>query len=117
MKKLIAILTATLGLIPSAALAQATTFSIESIGEQIGVGGADLKQTVINVIQWVLGIMALVAVAMIIFSGFIAATSPDQDRADRAQRTILGAVIGLVIILLAWAIVLFVARTTAEVTV
>ncbi len=93
-----------------------TSFSIESIGSSIGLGGADLKQTTLNILQWVLGIMTLVAVSMIIFSGFIAATSSDAEKGEQARRVILGAVIGLIIVLLAWAIVLFVARTTANVT-
>lgn len=93
-----------------------TTFSIESIGSQIGIGGADLKETVINIIRWVLSIMTLVAVVMIIGSVFVAATSSDSDRAEKAKRTIAGAVIGLIIVLLAWTIVFFVARTSANVT-
>ncbi len=91
-----------------------TSFSIESVGGQIGIGQADLKQTTINVLQWVLGVLALVAVAMIIASIIIAATS--SERAEAAKKTITGAVIGLIIVLLAWAIVLFVARTTGNVT-
>lgn len=94
----------------------ATTFSVESVGGQIGLGDTDLKTTTINILNWVLGIMALVAVAMIIFSGIIAATSSSEDRAETARKVILAAVIGLIVILLAWAIVLFVTRTTANVT-
>lgn len=97
------------------AIAQ-TTFSVESVGGQLGLGDADLKETMLNVLRWVLGIMALVAVAMIIFSGIIAATSSDEDRAATAKKVISGAVIGLVVILLAWAIVIFVTRSTANVT-
>lgn len=98
------------------AIAQ-TTFSIESVGGQLGLGDADLRDTTLNVLRWILGIMALVAVAMIIFSGIIAATSSDEDRAATAKRVIAGAVIGLIVILLAWAIVIFVTRTTSNVTV
>lgn len=93
-----------------------TTFSVESVGGQLGLGDADLKETMLNILRWVLGIMALVAVAMIIFSGIIAATSSDEDRAATAKKVISGAVIGLVVILLAWAIVIFVTRSTANVT-
>lgn len=94
----------------------ATTFSIESVGGQLGLGNADLKETTLNILRWVLGIMALIAVAIIIFSGIIAATSADEDRAATAKRVIMGTVIGLIVILLAWAIVIFVTRTTANVT-
>lgn len=96
--------------------AQATTFSIESVGSSIGLGNADLKQTVIHILNLALGFLALIAVAMIIFSGIIAVTSSNEDRAATARRVISGAVIGLIIVLLAWAIVLFVARTTSNVT-
>lgn len=94
-----------------------TTFSVESVGSQLGLGNADLKETTLNVLRWILGIMALIAVAMIIFSGIIAATSSDEDRAATAKKVISGAVIGLIVILLAWAIVIFVTRTTSNVTV
>lgn len=94
-----------------------TSFSIESIGAKIGVGQADLKQTILNILRWVLGILALAAVFMIIFSGFIAATTSDSERGEAARRTIVNALIGLIIVLLAWAIVIFVARTTSNVTV
>lgn len=99
---------------PVAVSAASTPFSIESA--DVGLGGADLKTTTVNVIKLVLSLLTLVAVTMIIASVFIAATSGDSDRADKAKRTIAGAVIGLIIVLLAWAIVLFVTRTTANVT-
>lgn len=99
-----------------ALLAQASTFSIESVGGQIGIGDGDLKNTTLNIIRLVLGLMTLVAVTMIIISAIIAGTSSDEDRAATARRVISGAVIGLIIVLLAWAVVLFVARTTANVT-
>ena len=102
-------------LVPLVVQAQATTFSIESVGSEIGIGSADLKQTTINIIQLILGLLALIAVVMIIFSGFIAATASESELCERARKTIVGALIGLVIVLLSWAIVIFVARTTANV--
>lgn len=102
-------------LVLSTVVYAATPFTIEDVGSSVGLGTSDLKNTTVNVISWVLGIMALVAVAMIIFSGFIAATSGDEERVERAKKTIMGAVIGLIVILLAWAIVIFVAGTTRNV--
>lgn len=95
----------------------ATPYSIESIGGSVGLGTADLRGTVINVIQWVLGILALAAVAMIIFAGFIAATASSEERGEVAKRVIAGALIGLIIVLLAWAIVAFVAGSARNVVV
>ncbi len=96
------------------AITSATSFSIESVGGSVGLGNADLKTTVLNILQWLLGILALVAVTMIIASVVVAATN--SERAEAAKKTITGAVIGLIIVLLAWAIVLFVANSTSNVT-
>ncbi len=102
--------------VPAIAAAQ-TSFSIENIGGSVGLGTSDLKQTVVNIIQWVLGILALVAVLMIIVGGFQWMTAAGNDeRIDKAKKIISAAVIGLIIVLLAWAIVIFVAGTTANVT-
>lgn len=103
-------------LVPIVTAAQTTSFSIEDVGGTLGLGTSDLKNTVINVLQWVLGILALVAVAMIIFAGFIAATASGEERGERAKKVIVGAIVGLIIVLLAWAIVIFVAGSTANVT-
>lgn len=98
------------------ALAQ-TTFSIESIGSRIGLGNADLVKTVINIIKWFLGFVTLAAVAYMIYGGYLWLTSAgDEKRVEKAKQTILQAAIGLVIILLSWAIVLFIARTAGQVS-
>lgn len=108
---------ATLALPVVAHAQSATTFSVESVGSQIGLGDADLKETVINILNWLLGIMALVAVVMIIIGGFTWLTAGgNEEKVDKAKKIISAAVIGLIIVLLAWAIVIFVARTTANVT-
>src|SRR5580765_4206493 len=97
--------------------AQATTLSIESIGSQVGLGDADLKTTVINILQLVLGLLALIAVIMIIIGGFTWLTAGgNEEKVDKAKKIISAAVVGLIIVLLAWAIVIFVARTTSNVT-
>ncbi|MEK7570164.1 MAG: hypothetical protein AAB515_01845 [Patescibacteria group bacterium] len=95
-------------------LAQA--LSIETVGGTLGLGSADLKTTTVNIIQWVLGLLGLIAVAMIIIGSIVAATSADSDRGDAARKTILAAIIGLIIILISWAIVTFVIGTTTNVT-
>lgn len=101
---------------PLPSMAQ-TTFSIESVGSKIGLGDADLKKTVLNILNLVLGLLTLVAVVMIIIGGFTWLTaSGNEEKVDRAKKIISAAVIGLIIVLLAWAVVIFVARTTSNVT-
>jgi len=94
----------------------ATPFSIENVGGSLGLGTADAKASAINIINWVLGILALVAVAMIIFAGFIAATASGEERGAKARQVVVGALVGLVIVLLAWAIVSFTLGTASNVT-
>lgn len=102
--------------LPMTAYAQ-SSFSIESIGTKLGLGEADLKQTVLNIIQLVLGLMTLIAVVLIIYGGFVWLTAAgNEENTEKAKRIISAAVVGLIIILLAWAVVIFVARTTANVT-
>ena len=113
----IGMVVAVFGLVMVPTVALATTFSIEDLGTSVGLGTADLKDTVVNIIQWVLGILALVAVVMIIIGGFQWMTaSGSEERIEKAKKIISSAVIGLIIVLLAWAIVIFVAGTTSNVT-
>lgn len=83
----------------------------------IGLGSADLRTTVTNIINWVLGLLGIVAVIMILYGGFMWLTAGgSEDRITSAKKIISAAVVGLVIILLAWAIVNFVLGTTANVS-
>lgn len=94
-----------------------TAFTVEDVGASLGLGTADLKNTVINILNWVLGILALVAVIMIIMGGFQWLTAAgNEEKIEKAKKVISAAVIGLIIVLLAWAIVIFVAGTTKNVT-
>ncbi len=96
----------------------ASSFSIEAVGSTIGLGTSDLKETTIHILNWVLGLLALTALVMIIFGfafNYLGSGQSDIVR-ERAQKVLQTAIIGLVIVLLAWAIVIFVARTTANVT-
>jgi hypothetical protein len=118
MKKLakFAVIAGTLGLMALPVVSYAaTTFSIESV--DIGLGSADLKESVINILNLALGLLSLVAVVMVIIGGFTWLTAGgNEEKVDKAKKIISAAVIGLIIVLLAWAVVIFVAKTTANVT-
>lgn len=105
-------------LVPLVVSAQdATTFSIESIGSAVGLGDTDLKVIVIRVIRWALAFLALVAVSYLIYGGYVWMTAAgNEQRVEKAKQIILQALIGIVIVLLAWAIVSFVARTVSTLT-
>ena len=95
----------------------ATPFTIVDYGGSVGLGTTDLKTTAVNIISWLLGIISLVAVVMIIFGGLQWLTSAgNEERIEKAKKTISSAVIGLILVILAWAIVIFVVGTTKNVT-
>lgn len=72
-------------------------------------GANDLMGTVNIIINVVLGVLGLLAVVVIIYGGFMYTTSVgDSSKIKKAKDTIMYGVIGLVIALLAFAIVNFV---------
>ena len=91
--------------------------TLEDAGATFGLGTADLKTTVVNVIKLVLGLLGLIAVIMVIYGGFLWMTAGgNEDNVDKGKKVISAAVIGLIIVLLAWAIVTFFYNTTVNVT-
>ena len=85
----------------------------ESVREAAGctnaITGETLPNAVINIINAVIGISGLVAVAFIVYGGIQYMTSSgDASKLQKAKHTILYAVIGLIVCVLAFAIVNFV---------
>lgn len=71
----------------------------------------DLVVLIQSIVTWVLGLLALVAVIMIIIGGFMWMTAGgNDDKVGSAKKYIISAVIGLIVILAAWIIVNFVIR-------
>lgn len=86
-------------------------------GSTFNLGTTDLKQTVINIVNYVLGLLGLIAVIIIIYAGILWLTAAgNEERVDKAKKVLSAAVIGLIVILLAWAIVIFVVNSTRNVT-
>ena len=74
-----------------------------------GQNDESLDQSVIQIINGVIGVLGLVAVVVIIVGGILYMTSSgDAGKVKKAKDTILYGVIGLVICVLAFAIVNFV---------
>lgn len=69
----------------------------------------DLNDMIKSVLNWVFGIIGIVAVIMIIIGGFnMMISSGDPGKVKKGKDTILYGIIGLVIAILAFAIVNFV---------
>ncbi|MFA6588297.1 MAG: pilin [Patescibacteria group bacterium] len=115
-KKYLIATAATLGVMALPIAALAVSFDTTFAGS-LGFTSTDLKATILNVITFVLGLLGLIAVIMILYGGFIWLTAGgNEDKVDSAKKIISSACIGLVVVLLAWAIVNFVLKTTNQVT-
>jgi type IV secretory pathway VirB2 component (pilin) len=92
-----------------AALAVPTAFAqLEDVPELAG-GGGDLRTTILEVLQAVLNFMALVAVVFVVVAGIrLVISQGDEGQKDAAKKTIVYVIVGLVIIVLASAIVGFI---------
>lgn len=99
---------------PGLALAQSVEdYDQGDVVSDINVNqGSDLLGVVTRIINWVLGILGLVAVIIIIIAGFEWMTAGgDPDKVTNARKRMQQALIGLAIILAAWLIVSFVLNT------
>ena len=121
MKKLSAfyILVSLLATASSTILFPNTAFAIDfdEVGETLGLGEADLEESVIKMIQWLLGLMGLMGVIMVIYGGFMWMTAGgSEEKISKAKKIISAAIIGMVVVMLAWAIVSFSMNTLVNVT-
>ena len=81
------------------------------------VGSGSLRDKVIAIVAEVLSYMALAAVVMIVIAGIrLVISQGEEDQKEKAKRTIIYAVIGLIIILLARGLVQLAINTVAPAT-
>ena len=79
-----------------------TATTSEMQGKSID-GDKGLIKTVVNVLLWAVGVLSVI---MIIFSGFRYITSAgDTSKTKSAQSTLIYSVVGLIVAIMAWAIV------------
>ena len=106
-------LTTVFGFVGNAGSLRGEGADVKSISEcniaQEHAGSNDLMGTINTAINVVLGVLGLLAVIVIIYGGFMYTTSAgDASKIKKAKDTIMYGVVGLVIALLAYAIVNFV---------
>ncbi len=109
MKKLITSVTsvAMYGLLPAAAMAQ--NYGLENLYGNVNLGNRPLLETVGQIINVLLGFLGVIAVILILVAGFKWMTAAGNEEKVGEAKKLLGAgVVGLVIILAAFAIAAFV---------
>ena len=83
--------------------------SNQTIGEVAGLGSANLQEVIARIIRAILGFLGVVAVVIILWGGFKWMTSGGEEtKVKDARKLILMGIVGLAIVLSAWAIATFV---------
>ena len=95
--------------LPAMALDTTDPFGVNNVGTELGLGSKDLKDTAGSIINVALGFLGIVAVVVILIGGFKYMTAGGaQEKIDSARKYIISGIVGLAIILSAYAIVTFV---------
>jgi hypothetical protein len=95
------------------------TFGINPINTGIGgsLGNKSLQTTIGSIINVVLGLLGVIAVVIILVGGFKWMTAGgNEEKVTEARTMIFQGIIGLAIILSAWAIALFVLNSLSSAT-
>lgn len=98
---------------------EADAFGINPVGNEVAgkLGNKDLRETAASLINVLLGLLGLIAVVIVLAGGFKWMTAGgSEDKIAEARKMIFSGVIGLAIILSAWAISLFVINQLSSAT-
>ncbi|MBU0625047.1 pilin [Patescibacteria group bacterium] len=77
--------------------------------ESIGLGSRDIRETAGSVIRAFMGLLGIVAVLLVLYGGFKWMTAGgNEEQVGEAKKIIISGVIGLIIIMSAYAIATFV---------
>jgi len=106
--------------LPMVAMAQGVTANEllpTEIGTNIGTGTTDIRITIARIIRTAMSLLGIIAVLIILYGGFKWMTSAGSDEAvGDAKKIITAGIIGLVIILTAYAIASFVINSLVTAT-
>jgi len=90
---------------------------LEEVDETIELGNRDIRATIASIINVAMGLLGIIAVAIILIGGFQWMTAGgNEENVDKAKKRIIQGVIGLAIILASWAIARFVLESLVTAT-
>jgi hypothetical protein len=82
---------------------------VDAIGNSIKLGSGDVRQTAARIINVALGFLGIIAVVIVLLGGFkYMVAGGNEEKTSEARKLIVSGIIGLAIILSAWAITSFV---------
>jgi Zn-dependent protease with chaperone function len=92
------------------------TFGIE-YGTYTGLTQTDIRITIANIIRTAMGLLGIIAVVIVLYGGFKWMTAQGDTKAvDEAKKVLIAGIIGLVIIVSAYAIATFVINSLVAAT-
>lgn len=98
-------------------LVQPGNLGLDQVQQTSGLGNSSFATIVGRIIRVILSLLGIVTIGFIIYGGFMWMTSGgSEEKLDQAKRTITNGVIGLVIMLSAFAITEFVMRSVGNAT-
>ncbi len=90
---------------------------VDIVGEATELGKKDLRETVGSIIKVALGFLGVVAVVVVLIGGFQYMTAGgSEEKVGKARKWIISGIIGLAIILSAYAITSFVVESLLTAT-
>lgn len=98
-------------LFPAVTMAQLTAndLGVNAIEGDIKLGSGDVRQTAARIINVALGFLGIIAVVIVLVGGFkYMISGGNEEKTQEAKNLIVAGIIGLAIILSAWAITSFV---------
>lgn len=120
MKKVLVVAMLALALMPAVTLAQTGTqlnLGLNEFGGQTALGTKALTTTIASIINVAMGLLGMIVVVLILAGGFLWMISQgDEKKVSQAKGLIFGGVIGLAIILSAYAIAQFVVSNLINAT-
>lgn len=89
----------------------------ENVNQNLGLGNRDPREIAASAINVIMGFLGIIAVVIILIGGFKWMTAAgEESKVEEAKKLMTAGVIGLVIILAAWGITIFVMNALLSAT-
>ncbi|HYE59796.1 MAG TPA: pilin [Candidatus Kapabacteria bacterium] len=93
------------------------TFGLEEFNESTVLTNTDIRVVIAKIISAVLGLLGIIMLGLVLYAGFTWMTAGgNEEKIAQAKKTLINAVIGLAIIMSAFAIVQFVINALSQAT-
>ncbi len=91
------------------------TFGLQSFESATDLGGYDIRIVVARIVRAFLGLLGIITIGLILYAGYLIMTSGgSEDKVAEGKKIIVNAVIGLIIILSAFAITQFILNALTD---